>query len=232
MHWKNYLYQGYSLIKKIMERIKLKNNIKKPEIEYINKSLLKQRGWTESMIKKFLRDTDAEKDNPMYRSGPPMKLYAMSRVLAAESEDSFVARKAKAESRSNKMKNVADMKKQELMEQIDNMEFKIKAISEENLIKKAIKNYNDFHETMGMERNNFSFDYATPKSDKIFLERIEVNYVRHNLTKYDTALETMAGKIGVHEAVLKIKFMILDAISEKYPYLSRACKLQKNRING
>ena len=36
----------------------------------------------------------------------------------------------------------------ELMEQIDNMEFKIKAISEENLIKKAIKNYNDFHETM------------------------------------------------------------------------------------
>ena len=85
---------------------------------------------------------------------------------------------------------------------------------------------------MGMERNNFSFDYATPKSDKIFLERIEVNYIRHNLTKYDTALETMAGRIGIHEAVTKIKFMILDAISEKYPYLSRACTLQKNRING
>ena len=219
-------------MKEIMERIKLKNDTKKPEIEYINKSLVKQRGWTESMIKKFLGDADAEKDNPMYRSAPPMKLYAMSRVLATESEDSFVARKAKAESRSNKMKNVADMKKHELMEQIDKMELKIKVISEDSLIKNAIKNYNDFHEMMEMERNNFSFDYATPKSDKIFLERIEVNYIRHNLTKYDTALETMAGRIGIHEAVTKIKFMILDAISEKYPYLSRACTLQKNRING
>ena len=52
------------------------------------------------------------------------------------------------------------------MEQIDNMEFKIKAISEENLIKKAIKNYNDFHETMGMERV-----YGTPEKPELeFLE--------------------------------------------------------------
>ncbi len=181
------------------------------------------------MIKKFLGDADAEKDNPMYRSAPPMKLYAMARVLAAESEESFIAQKLKAESRSKTMKNVANLKKQELLEQIDHMTFRIKVIPEESLLKNAIRSYNDFHEMIGMERNNFSFDYATQKSDKTFLERIEVNYIRHNLTQYDTALETMAGRIGVHEAVVKIKFMILDAISEKYPYLSAACTLQKNR---
>ena len=181
------------------------------------------------MIKKFLGDADAEKDNPMYRSAPPMKLYAMARVLAAESEESFIAQKLKAESRSKTMKNVANLKKQELLEQIAHMTFRIKVIPEESLLKNAIRSYNDFHEMIGMERNNFSFDYATPKSDKTFLERIEVNYIRHNLTQYDTALETMAGRIGVHEAVVKIKFMILDAISEKYPYLSAACTLQKNR---
>ncbi len=191
--------------------------------------MLKQRGWTESMIKKFLGDADAEKDNPMYKSASPMKLYAMARVLAAESEESFIAQKLKAESRSKTMKNVANLKKQELLEQIDHMTFRIKVIPEESLLKNAIRSYNDFHEMIGMERNNFSFDYATPKSDKTFLERIEVNYIRHNLTQYDTALETMAGRIGVHEAVVKIKFMILDAISEKYPYLSAACTLQKNR---
>ena len=42
----------------------------------------------------------------------------------------------------------------------------------------------------------------------------------------------MAGRIGVHEAVVKIKFMIMDAISEKYPYLADECQNQKNRINS
>ena len=130
------------------------------------------------------------------------------------------------------MKNVADLKKQELMEQIELMTFKIKVISEDNLLQNAVRSYNDFHEMISMERNNFSFDYTTPKSDKAFLERIEVNYIRHNLTKYDTALETMAGRIGVHEAVVKIKFMIMDTISEKYPYLADECRKQKDRINA
>ncbi len=85
--------------------------------------MLKQRGWTESMIKKFLGDADAEKDNPMYKSASPMKLYAMARVLDAESEESFIAQKLKAESRSKTMKNVADLKKQELLEQIDHMTY-------------------------------------------------------------------------------------------------------------
>ena len=210
----------------------MKKSTRKEEIQYINKSLLKQRGWTESMIKTFLRDPDAEKDNPIYKSAAPMKLYDMKRVLAAESEDRFKERKNKAENRSKTMKDVADLKKQELMEQIELMTFKIKVISQDNLIKNAIRSYNDFHEMISVERNYYSFDYATTKSDKPFLERIEVNYIRHNLTKYDTALETMAGRIGVHEAVVKIKFMILDAIAEKYPELSNECQNQKNRINA
>ena len=210
----------------------MKESTRKEEMQYINKSLLKQRGWTESMIKTFLGEADVEKDNPMYKSAPPMKLYDLKRVLVAESNDSFKKRRLKAERRSKTMKDVAEFKKQELMEQIELMTFKIKVISEENLLKNAIRSYNDFHEMISMERNNFSFDYATPKSDKAFLERIEVNYIRHNLTKYDTALETMAGRIGVHEAVVKIKFMIMDAISEKYPYLADECRKQKERVSA
>ena len=210
----------------------MKESTRKEEIQYINKSLLKQRGWTESMIKTFLGEPDAEKDNPIYKSAAPMKLYDMKRVLAAESNEGFKERKIRAANRSKTMKDVADLKKQELLEQIELMTFKIKVISEENLINNAIRSYNDFHEMISMERNYSSFDYATPESDKAFLERIEVNYIRHKLTKYDTALETMAGRIGVHEAVVKIKFMILDAISEKYPYLADECRKQKDRINA
>ena len=119
----------------------MKEITRKEEIKYINKSLLKQRGWTESMIKTFLGDADAEKDNPIYKSAAPMKLYDMNKVLAAESDESFKERKNKAESRSKTMKDVADLKKQELLEQIELMTFKIKVISEENLIKNAIRSY-------------------------------------------------------------------------------------------
>lgn len=42
----------------------------------------------------------------------------------------------------------------------------------------------------------------------------------------------MAGRIGVHEAVVKIKSMIMDAISEEYPYLAHECRKQKGRINA
>ena len=119
----------------------MKEGTGKDEIQYISKSLLKQRGWTEGMIKTFLGEPDTEKDNPMYRSAASMKLYDMKRVLAAESGESFKERKLKAEKRSKTMKNVADLKKQELMGQIELMTFKIKVISEENLIKNAIRSY-------------------------------------------------------------------------------------------
>lgn len=150
----------------------MKEGTEKDEIKYISKSLLKQRGCTESMIKTFLEEPDIETDNPIYRSAASMKLYDMKRVLAAESGESLIERKLKAEKRSKTMKNVADLKKQELMEQIEPMTFKIKVISEENLLQNAVRSYNDFHEMIAMERNNFLFDYATPKSDKAFLERI------------------------------------------------------------
>lgn len=203
---------------------------KNPKDEYINKSMLKQRGWTESMIKKILGNEDASKDNPMYKSAPPMKLYLMKRVIDAEATDEFIKRKIRAESRSKTMKNIAENKRQELLDKIEKMTFKIRVIPEKQLLNNAIKSYNDFHEMIAMERNNFDYDYATPKSDRNFLERIEVNYIRHNLTKYDNTLENLAGKIGINDAAIKIKFLILDAISEKYPYLQNACNEQKNRI--
>jgi hypothetical protein len=37
----------------------------------------------------------------------------------------------------------------------------------------------------------------------------------------------MGGKIGVHEAVIKIKNTILDGISQKYPELKEECQKQK-----
>jgi hypothetical protein len=51
---------------------------------------LRERGWTDTLIQRFLPDPDETRTNPHYRSGPRMKLYALGRVLGIESSTEFV----------------------------------------------------------------------------------------------------------------------------------------------
>ena len=52
--------------------------------EHLTKSRLKDRGWTESLINKFLGEPDLTKDNPMYRCAAPMCLYSLKRIEQVE----------------------------------------------------------------------------------------------------------------------------------------------------
>ena len=67
-------------------------------------------------------------------------------------------------------------------------------------------------------RHGAIWEPATEQSDPAFLERITVNYIRHQLTSYDTHLEQAAGQIGVHQAGKVIRRRIYDAIARgEYP---------------
>ena len=50
---------------------------------YYRNSELKQRGWTDGLIKKFLPKPDETKTNPVIKSAAPMKLYKIKRVKGA-----------------------------------------------------------------------------------------------------------------------------------------------------
>lgn len=51
---------------------------KKPE--YLSTLKLKERGWTDGMIRRFLGEPDATRPNPHYKCAAPMKLYELKRV--------------------------------------------------------------------------------------------------------------------------------------------------------
>ncbi len=194
----------------------------------LSKSQLKERGWTESIIKKFLPEPDMVKKNPIYKSASPMKLYNIKKVKRAEKNTEFKKAIEKSKIRSERMTNIALLKKNKLLEEIDKMEFSIKVIPIKMVLANSIRSYNEFHGEKSMEYGNFDFEPVNVNANSDFLERIEVNYIRHNLTKYDRELEEMAGKIGVNEAVVKIRNRILDSIAEKYPGLKEQCLKQKN----
>ena len=58
---------------------------------------LKERGWTESMIRDLLGDPDLRVDNPHYKTAAPMRLWRVQRAEAAEALAEFAAARERAE---------------------------------------------------------------------------------------------------------------------------------------
>jgi hypothetical protein len=58
---------------------------------------LKERGWTEAMIRDLLGEPDLHVDNPNYKSAAPMRLWRLQKVEAIEALPEFAARKERAE---------------------------------------------------------------------------------------------------------------------------------------
>lgn len=57
---------------------------------------LRERGWTEGMIRDMLGDPDLCVDNPHYKSAAPMRLWRLQRAVAAEATDEFMRRRERA----------------------------------------------------------------------------------------------------------------------------------------
>lgn len=57
---------------------------------------LKERGWTESMIRDLLGGPDLRVDNPHYKTAAPMRLWRLQRAEAAEASPEFAARRDRA----------------------------------------------------------------------------------------------------------------------------------------
>ena len=68
-----------------------------PDGGFISRADLRRRDWTPSMIDQLLGEADETAPNPHYPTAAPMQLYALTRVLEAESTDAFTeARKKKS----------------------------------------------------------------------------------------------------------------------------------------
>jgi hypothetical protein len=150
-----------------------------------------------------------------------IKFYLIDRVLKTEITEDFLIDKEKSKVRSNRSKKTAEKKAIQLLEQTRHWVPKIKRLSKKDVFNKSIDSYNNWN------CDRFDVEPATLNSDKEFLDRITVNYIRHNLTEYDYELYDLFGKVGKQEAVCTVKCIMLDKIGELYPYLVDECLRQK-----
>ena len=194
--------------------------------EMLNKTDLKNRGWTDSVISKHLGEPDALKDNPYYKNGPKIKLYDINRVIEMEQNQTVVKALEGAKKRSESGKRRALEQAKKLKEYIQSLKIEIPIMTEKKLIEEACHHYNLLWEYRGQYDK-----HATPSADKDFLRRIAVNFLRHEFTDYDQELERMFGKSGSINGKQQLKDKVLDHISETYPLLRDECNSQKNRLH-
>lgn len=89
----------------------------------------------------------------------------------------------------------------------------------------ALAAYNDLHQ------RDASVRFAAPgKVSQEFLDRVTVNFLRHEHTRYDEHLKVIARKVGSQQAYALLKNKVLHRISQVYPELHDECVRQRVEI--
>jgi len=168
-------------------------------------------GLTDAMIEK-LGEPDDIVDNPKFKSAEPMKLYLKTRVEAFIKDlkehhpseyDRMLLRKKRALR--------AVLKKQR------NMEVQTKKI----IAGLQFKDYNASEIPRLTTQQHFAwiFDRHGFVDDDEPWEpsfNAQINYIRHNLTNYESILDSIKGKVGVEKAYETIKAALNARIIEQY----------------
>lgn len=205
--------------------------------EYLSQSKIIDRGWTAAGIKKFLGEPDDTAQNPYYRNASPTKLYDITRIEQAEETEEFQQWKEKSEKRKQASKKAAQKKKQKTLEKVESrlhtvrLKKKYKNLTPEQLENKAIRHYDNLQEMRAMERGHWDFSPVSDPTEE-FIQRISVNYLRHEGTTYDNELEQYFNHVGVLEAQDMVREKVYDVIAQHYPYLKEECGRQLARRRG
>ncbi len=150
---------------------------------------LKTRGWTSSGISKFSPEPDDMRPNPRFSSaGGPMKFYLISRVEALERTPEFQKWLSKSNQRKTAALRTVETKEQKLLDYVDEIEIEVPSLTPEELINRAVAHYNEHWAGTG----KFAHVLDSPE----FLVRIQVNYLRHELTR--TASRRNSGQKPEH----------------------------------
>lgn len=202
---------------------------------YFSTQQLEERGWTKSLIKKFLPQPD---DVQYFRYGCAY-FYGHVHVKNIEATEEFLQLQAKALKRRETGKTVTEKRKKEYLDYLENrMPVRVREVQEEELIKEACDSYNRHQRDRAWRRyergfgdDDFTTFEADQNSDQHFLDRIIVNYIRHDLTSYDNLLSSTHGKLAKEEAIQIIRRRVFVAIAETYPNYCEEIKRQCTERN-
>ena len=174
---------------------------------YYRNSELRQRGWTEGLIKKFLPKPDETKTNPIVRSAAPMKLYKIKRVEKIEKSEKFIKEMESISKRKAAARKAIETKTARTIDWANSVKINVPTLDKDKLLKKAKYHYEQFHDT------------SVGSVDNEFASRISTNYIRHECTNYDRVLGALDGMVGRAKAYEIIKGKVNQTIVDQHEWL-------------
>ena len=160
-------------------------------------------GWTAGMVDRLIGEPD---EIWRRRGGGHYNLYREERVAAAEASDVFGDESAKSLRRSASAKATAERAAARLVEDASSCEIKVEVLDEPTLRRRV----------------------GCPMKGELRAgdRRRIVNFIRHELTIYDSALDKTVGRVGRYDATSVIRQRVFDAIAEAYPDFADECERQ------
>lgn len=178
-------------------------------------------GMSVNNFKKLNIAPDKIVKNPHYRQ---MSMYLFNRSSIAQLIGTpSIANLQKKQKNVEASKKAVLTKKIKIQNIVKSIEIKIEADENiQNVTQQAVSHYNahledkiEHLEEIGEDTD--CLQYAGVDSGESFLERITVNYLRHECTIYDSVLDDLIGKVGKREAYILLKERVFNLIADKYP---------------
>ena len=199
---------------------------------FYNKTELKQRGWTDTAITKFLGTPDKKGKNRKGRCGK-VSLYYKDNVYKIESTARFKEWKLQSRARSRASLQAAEKKRQETLNKVSarldsiDLNSEYKNLSRQDLRQRASKSFLEI-EQRRQQRSNGKYvaEQITSRRTDAFFNRIETNYLRHEGTIYDDELREYFNATGVGQAIDMVREKIYETIAAYYPHLEEECEKQ------
>lgn len=195
---------------------------------YLNKTQIFQRGWSPKMIENFLGEPDDVK--PLGRYAEEHR-YFLPRIERIETTEDFKTAQTAYLTRRKAGKLAAKTQTEARIEKARTMIIRVERLPETEVLEKAIDHFNYRCRWRKWDDDYFISPLADEDSDPRFLERITVNYIRHELTSYDSNIFQQRGRIGGDAAVSIIRRRVFEEIACAYPYLSDECERQMLQRN-
>lgn len=193
----------------------------------LNLKQLKEKGWTESAIKKFLGEPDKTKVNPYYKKASPMKLYSLEKIEKLESSEAWQNWYNQSLEKRKKLSDIQtaiiEKKRQTLIsEAISQLEtwFPSNKPAPIDVINEWYDHTLNFLNSRGKYIEASELNFPNLKElDEETLARWTDNFLRHNYTNYDYLCDWLDNQIGKKEAYQELRSAVDRAIFEYLSHL-------------
>ncbi|MGW0468987.1 hypothetical protein ACWDX6_27555 [Streptomyces sp. NPDC003027] len=179
---------------------------------YVTLVGLRERGWTDAMVRDLLGEPDVQGRDPRRWSIAPVRLYLLARVEAVERTPEFGRCAAASGTRSAVAEAGAQRRRRAVLAAIRAEPIVVPRLPAAELERRAVRH----RHLLGARSPGGVVAGA--------LVRWQVSYLRHALSRYDTLLDGLYGSTGRAEAERLLRTRLYEAIAEAYPALARECR--------